>query len=295
MLQTLRTRWPYVYGWMRQIGTWLLLWVTPWTAGAEQSGISRWAVYYAEAAPATTFFDYDLVVFDADAHPPLPPLLERGVQVLGYVSVGEVASYRRYFTAVREQGLLLHENPHWPGSFAVDLRDPRWTRRLVDEIVPAILQQGFHGIFIDTVDQPLHLEATSPSKFKGMRSGAVHLIRTLRQRYPGMVIMVNRGYQILPEIASSIDMALGESVRTTYDFTSKRYQRVSEADYQWQLRWMNKAKQAAPRLQLFTLDYWDPTDEAGIAEIYAFQRAQGFVPYVATIELDRLVPEPPIP
>lgn len=295
MSQRIRAQRSFFCNWTRPLGTWLVLWFTPWAAGAETSAVSRWAVYYAAAAPAATFFDYDLVVFDADAHPPLPPLLDRGVQVLGYVSVGEVASYRRYFTAVQKQGLLLQENPNWPGSFAVDLRDPRWTERLIDEIVPAILHQGFHGIFIDTLDQPLHLEATSPSKFKGMRRGAVQLIRTLRQRYPGMVIMVNRGYPILPQIASSIDMALGESVRTTYNFASKRYERVSEGDYQWQLQWLNKARQAAPRLQLFTLDYWDPADAAGITEIYALQRDKGLIPYVATVELDRLVPEPPPP
>lgn len=278
--------------WTRRLGAWLLCWLTPWTVGAEEQGVSRWAVYYAADAPAEAFLDYDLVVFDADAHPPLAPLIERGVQLLGYVSVGEVASYRRYFKAVQEQGLLLQENTNWPGSFAVDLRDPRWTTRLVEEIVPAILQQGFHGIFIDTLDPPLHLEATSPNKFKGMRAGAVKLIESLRRRFPGMVIMVNRGYQILPDIAPSIDIALGESVRTTYDFGAKRYQRVSDADYEWQVQWLRKAKAAAPCLQLMTLDYWNPTDAAGIAAIYEFQRSQGFVPYVATIELNRLVSEP---
>lgn len=281
--------------WTRRIGTWLLLWLAPWGAHAEQTPVSRWAVYYAAAAPAEAFLSYDLVVFDPDAHPALPPLIERGVTVLGYVSVGEVATYRRYFEVLRTQELLLDENPNWPGSFAVDLRDPRWTARLVTEIIPAILKQGFHGIFIDTLDQPLHLEATSPSKFKGMRKGAVELIREVRRRFPGMVIMVNRGYEILPQIASSIDIALGESVRTTYDFANKRYRRLSNDDYTWQAQWLRKAKTAAPRLQLLTLDYWDPSDTAGIATIYAQQRAEGFVPYVATIELNRLISEPSSP
>lgn len=295
MLHMTGTDLPHAASWTQRLGPWLLLWLAPWAAQAEPNSVSRWAVYYSAAAPADEFLSYDLVVFDADAHPALPPLTDRGVKVLGYVSVGEVASYRRYFKAVRTQGLLLDENPNWSGSFAVDLRDQRWTTRLVSEIVPAILQQGFHGIFIDTLDQPLHLETTSPSKFKGMRNGAVQLIRELRRRYPGMVIMVNRGYQILPEIASSIDIALGESVRTTYDFATKRYRRVSDSDYAWQVQWLRKAKAAAPTLQLFTLDYWDPSDTANIAAIYAQQRAAGFVPYVATIELNRLIPEPAPP
>lgn len=292
MLQADKRRRTAPKTWTRRLGTWLLFWIAPWSVAAETPAISRWAVYYAANTSAEAFLNYDLVVFDADAHPSLVPLIERGVRVLGYVSVGEVASYRRYFQAVKEQGLLLDENPNWPGSFAVDLRDPRWTARLVDEVVPSILQQGFHGIFIDTLDQPLHLEATSPNKFKGMQAGAAKLVKTLRRRFPGMVIMVNRGYQILPDIARSIDIALGESVRTTYDFATKRYRHVSDADYEWQAQWLRKAKAASPCLQLLTLDYWDPTDKAGVAAIYAFQRTHGFVPYVATIELNRLVPEP---
>lgn len=41
-----------------------------------------------------------------------------------------------------------------------------------------------------------------------------------------------------------------------------------------------------------TLDYWNPADTAGLRRIYRAQRANGFLPYVATVELDRLVPEP---
>jgi endo-alpha-1,4-polygalactosaminidase (GH114 family) len=47
-----------------------------------------------------------------------------------------------------------------------------------------------------------------------------------------------------------------------------------------------------PALRVYTLDYWDPADTASIARIYATQRANGFVPYVATTALDRIVAEP---
>ena len=47
-----------------------------------------------------------------------------------------------------------------------------------------------------------------------------------------------------------------------------------------------------PRLRLFSLDYWEPQDRDGIARLYAEQRANGFVPYVATPDLTRIVPSP---
>jgi uncharacterized protein (TIGR01370 family) len=253
---------------------------------------TRWAVYYAAAATPAQLLPYDLLVLDADSHPPLEPLLARHKQVLGYLSVGEVARYRRYFAATQHEGMLLDENPSWPGSFAVDIRDPRWVSRVLDDIVPAILQQGFHGIFIDTLDQPLHLETTDPQKFKGMRAGTVDLVRTIRRRFPHILIMVNRGYAILPQIAPHVDMVLGESVYATYDFATQQYRRVAPQDYQLQLQWLKAAQAASPRIKVMTLDYWDPEDSAGIAAIYTQQRNNGFLPYVATIKLDRLVPEP---
>ena len=42
----------------------------------------------------------------------------------------------RNFDEVAKQGLLLDENPNWPGAFAVDIRDPRWHARVLGELVP---------------------------------------------------------------------------------------------------------------------------------------------------------------
>jgi hypothetical protein len=55
---------------------------------------------------------------------------------------------------------------------------------------------------------------------------------------------------------------------------------------------MRDAVRRGPRLRLFTLDYWDPEDSDGLAEIYRAQRCAGFIPYVATPDLTRIVPEP---
>ncbi|MEG8042050.1 hypothetical protein QP164_04330 [Sphingomonas sp. LR59] len=41
-----------------------------------------------------------------------------------------------------------------------------------------------------------------------------------------------------------------------------------------------------------TLDYWNPADTTQIAALYARESAAGFSPYVATLALDRLMPEP---
>ena len=103
--------------------------------------------------------------------------------------------------------------------------------------------------------------------------------------------MINRGYAVLPRIAGEFDMLLGKSVRSTFNARSGSYGLVPDADYRWQLDRMEEAYRRDRRLQLFSLDYWDMEDVPGIARLYAEARERGFVPYVGTFDLTRIVPE----
>lgn len=254
-----------------------------------------WTAYYAADLPASAFYGYDLVIFESDRHPPIEPLIDRGKQVLGYISLGEIHQTRPYFAEAKAEGLLLMENENWKGSYFVDVRDPRWTRRVVEKLVPAILHRGFQGIFLDTLDNPPHLQRIDPKAYAGMSEAGARLVRTLRRHYPRMPIVMNRGYDLLPMVERDIDMILGESVYADYDFAQKRYQRVEEATYRLQVDLLTGSARRQPKLKILTLDYWNPDDAAGIAEIYRIQEANGFHPYVATVELDRLVPRPKRP
>ena len=79
---------------------------------------------------------------------------------------------------------------------------------------------------------------------------------------------------------------------TSYDFAAKSHDWAPIEEYDDSVALLRKAQSRNPALAVYTLDYWDPDDAAGIARIYAMQRASGFIPYVATIGLDRIVPEP---
>lgn len=254
----------------------------------------RWLVYYSDRAPVEQLTDYDLVALDSQYHPPLQGLNERGVVTLGYISLGEVEDFRPHFEAVRDEGLLLVENEYWPGSWMVDMRDPRWTRRVIEELIPAILNKGFDGIIMDTLDNAAWLERRDPERYAGMTEAAADLVLSIRRHFPQIRIMMNRGYEVLPRVAESIDYALGESVYADYDFENDEYDLVETDLYRRQVEILQQAQAQAPELTVVTLDYWDPEDRAGIARIYEEQRANGFVPYVATIDLAEIV-EPPSP
>lgn len=252
-----------------------------------------WLVYYADQAPPAAFAPYRLAVLDAEHYlPSLSQMAAAGTVLLGYLSLGEAESNRAYFGAIKDDGLLLMENPNWPGSFFLDVRDPRWTKRLIDELIPAVLARGFHGLFMDTLDNPPHLERLDPEKYKGMTQAAVDMVKAIRAKFPGMPIMQNRGFDLLPQTLPAIDLLLGESIIGGYDFENKRYVKVKESDSKLLIKWLTDAKAQKPTLKVMTLDYADPTDKKTIAAYYKAQRKNGFDPYVATIALDQIIPEP---
>jgi uncharacterized protein (TIGR01370 family) len=254
-------------------------------------GPSRWAVYYAADAELIAFASYELLVLDADRHPPLGPLADRGKTLLGYLSLCEISRDRPYYREVEAEGLLLGDHAVWKGASYVDIRDPRWLRRVVEELIPRLLRAGFTGLFLDTLDDASYLEGQRAAN-SGMKAAAVRLVKTIRRHYPGVTIMMNRGYDLLPEVDGHIDAVLGESVHATYDRARQRYVLVDNDETARQVRLLERAKARRPGLRLFSLDYWDPDDARGLKRVYDAARANGFEPYVGTIELDRLVAEP---
>lgn len=251
----------------------------------------RFVVYYGMQDSAA-LDAYDVVVLDSEIDPAISRRLSALSLAVGYLSLGEVHAGRPWAAELERQGLLLSRAPMWPSARYVDQRDRRWKLRVLDEIVPAILARGFAGLFLDNLDDSSHLEGQDPVRYAGMTDATVDMIRALRARFPQICLIVNRGYSLMPRIARDIDMVLGESVHSTWDSNLGTYVRVAASDLRWQIAQLREARRLRPDLRLLSLDYWSPSDRAGIADLYAQAEANGFIPYVATFDLTRIVPRP---
>lgn len=261
-------------------------------AWAEPVKPETWVTYYGDALPAETFLDYDLVLFDSVSHPPLRPLQNRNKMLLGYLSIGEAEKYRNDFNEIKKLGVLLQENKNWPGHYFVDIRNPKWAKYLIEKKIPEVLFQRFDGLMLDTLDSPLYLGEEFPQQYPGMKEAAINLLKEIRLQYPGIKLMLNRGFEVMPEAADQIDMLLLESTLTDTDSNPKKPKLVPENIYQELVEEAKAAQKAAPNLKIYALDYWQPEDKEGVRNIYATQRGNGFIPYVATIDLQRVVEEP---
>jgi endo-alpha-1,4-polygalactosaminidase (GH114 family) len=171
------------------------------------------------------------------------------------------------------------------------MRKKAWGKFLIEELIPSTLQKGFQGIFLDTLDNPVYLEEREPEKFKGMKQAAINIVKAIRFHFPDIIIMVNRAYGLIPDIAPDIDMLLAESLYTDYNFDKKNYFKVPDNEYHDQLRQLTNFKNKWPHLQLFSLDYWEISDQEGIKKIYQQERSVGLIPYVADIKLDKIIRE----
>lgn len=259
---------------------------------AAYAAPERLTVFYGADAAPEQFARASTAVLDSDRHPPLGALRARGVQLFGYISLGEAEPGR---ALEPPPAVLLGPNPDWPGARYVDLRHPQWRAHILDRAVPRILAQGFDGLFLDTLDDAGTLEYADPVRNRSMVAAAADLVRAIHARYPEAKLMLNRAYDVAALVPDALDAILAESLTTTYDFKTRRYHRRPKPDRDWGLARVAEVRRLNPRLRRFSLDYWQPTDAAGVARLYRQDRNDGFVPYVATIELQQIVPEPDAP
>lgn len=257
------------------------------TEGPAPKIHARWVAYYDKELPAEHFKGYELVVFDRVYHPDIAPLKDK-TTLLAYVSAGEVAGDSPDMPMLEKAGLLLKHNTHW-NSHAVDLRAPQWHQIVLAQVADA-KAQGFDGVMLDTIEIPT--QVIRPLEKPDMQAAAANLIRTIRKQFPDMKIMVNRGLELLPDVAGDIDYMLAESMCAQTELTIGQSALLPEPVYRKNVELLQQLKAKAPRLKVYTLDYWNMDDLKGVHSIYRQQRAAGFIPYVTTPDLRKHTPEP---
>jgi polysaccharide biosynthesis protein PelA len=251
-----------------------------------------WGIDYGPRTDPGIARNFGLLVLEPDHLRPIAPLRGPSSRLLGYLSIGEVERSRSFVTRLERAKALRSPNPNWPDARYVDLRHPMWKSMLLDTLIPGILNKGFDGIFLDTMDNAEAMERQDRKANAGMVDAGADLVRAVRQRFPKCLIMLNRGYGVLANVATRIDFVLGEAMASRWNFAQRSYEMTSDDDWAWQATRLRAAKRINPSLVLTTLDYWDPADTKTIADLYARARAADFAPYVSTLALDRLIPEP---
>jgi uncharacterized protein (TIGR01370 family) len=248
----------------------------------------RWLAFYGATADESALATYDIVVLDPAFQGSISRVAAAGARVCGYLSLGEIRTADSLLMYL-DPAALLPENPDWPGTRRVDIRDPSWRSLVIDRRLPSLVSQGFTGVMLDTLDTPPYLEQLNPVRYRGMREAAIALVSAIRARWPELMIIMNRGYALLPDVVEKVDAVIAESLMTSPDPKTGGFVWVDSTQLELQVALLKPAARRRPPLPILSLDYWDPGDARTIAEICRRERELGHHPYVATRSLDQIV------
>ncbi len=247
-------------------------------------------VYYGDAPRNRALSRVDWAIVP-DSHP--LPSATRTV-FFAYLSVGEADRDGAVFRelSARPQGmagLSLGENRFWHAT-VLDIRKEAVRQALLDSVARDV-RKGFGGVFLDTLDSPLEYRREHPVAGRGIGRALASLVGMIHASYPQLRILANRGFEILPEIASDLTGVLYEDFCSRYDQKTKSYVEVPEKERTAALSAIRRARRRNPSLAVLALDYDDPAEPRFRVRCRTLARRQGFAHFDSDLALDRAVPE----
>lgn len=267
----------------------LLLSLAPGLAAAQPSlpapqPLTSVAFHYGAQTPWDELRAFDLAIVEPD-HLPAGPLPDLGhTRLAAYISLGEAQPTRAY-AARLPAAWLRGENSAW-GSRLIDQSQPGWPDFFAEQVVGPLWQRGVRTFFVDTLDS-YQLFARTDEERAAQEAGMVAVVRELARRYPGIRLVYNRGFEILPQTHEWVDAVAAESLFRRYDAASKSYVPVPEADRAWLQARLGEVRERY-RLPAIAIDYVPPAQRELARETARAIQALGFVPWVATPALDTL-------
>lgn len=240
--------------------------------------VECWApVIGADELPALVGFD--LIVVDglpgaADDEPTrrarLAAARATGALVIAYLSVGTVEDWRAYAPEVPPEWTL-GAVPGWEGERYADARADGW-RAIMARAAAGLQDLGFDGLFLDNLD----IAELEPHTQDAM----VALVEGIRSAAGDVLLIAQNGLATIERLP--VDAVSRED--TWWRWADGRYGASPPAETAATLDGLRR--QQARGLVVLTLDYTEPGDPQADAIVRA-ARAEGFVPAVSVLALDR--------
>lgn len=241
---------------------------------------TRYACYYGPGR-LPELAAYDLVILQP-GHYGLAEtawLGEGGTQTAAYLALGEEPTPPKpsLWTLLDPSTGRPATNPDW-GTTLVDCRSPAWRAHILERAIPDIVARGFGGLFLDTLD--------GQERYPETQTAVISLIAHIRQQFPDLLLIANRGFFMLEQIEGWLDAFLFEAFTTYYG--NGRYAVWDPHNLEWTAQQAARLRALRGQRPLLALDYAAPDDHA--LRRLAAHRAQtyGFLSYTTTWNLEQL-------
>ena len=248
--------------------------------GVVQAEEGRFFVDYSDKPDMEAAASFEWSIINREAEVDLEKVRETGHRVYAYLSVVEVSADASYAGEIDARGIRrVVKNAEW-GSSAVDVSSAAWSDLIIKELARKEVEKGFDGFFLDTVDSLDLLVREEPTKAEKYRAALVKLIKNLKAAYPEKKILMNRGFELLPELEGVVDGLVVESVFQTYDFAKKEYVKARASDTEQLLKQIKEVR--AGGLPVAVIDYVSPDDKELAARTAKRIEALGCSAFVTT-------------
>ncbi len=233
--------------------------------------------YHSKPIPPEILKTHDWIIVDPD-NPYVKPKSGRA-KLIAYISVGEIEDYRSYFDEIKKYAIGY--NPVW-GSYVADVRNPEYRRFLLERVAKSIVERGFDGFLLDTLDS--YKLVAKESEEKSFVDALVDFVVTLKKKYPDKLIVINRGFEIFDYVQQYVDGFLFEDLFRGLD-EDLNYVLVSEEERSY---YLDKLRYINEKVPVIIVDYVDPRDREEAIKVMKAILELGFVPYIADRELSEV-------
>lgn len=239
------------------------------------SALRNIAFFYGDTPDFSELDRYQFVVLEPGGQFTLPK--GKGAYWLAYVSVGEVTPLRDYYLAMPKDWLV-GRNTEWDSEL-IDQAAPGWPEFFVERAVAPLMCRGYHGLFLDTLDSYELFAKDEVTRVRNQR-GLIAVIREINRRFPAAKIILNRGFEILPQVHTRVHAVAFESLFKGWSEARGVYDDVPEDDRSWLLDRAHVIKHNYG-LPVIAIDYCAPADKQCALDVVRRIRAEGLIPYVS--------------
>ena len=85
----------------------------------------------------------------------------------------------------------------------------------------------------------------------------IAVIETLHRRFPGIRLILNRGFEIVPAVRDKISMVAAESLFRGWNAAARRYAEVPASDREWLLAQLRRVRDEFG-VPVLAIDYLPP-------------------------------------
>lgn len=175
---------------------------------AQFQEINNFVIYYG-SDKEDRLCRYDAVIIEPSGHTPqgLQVIKAKKCLAIGYLSVIEINPSDSRFRYLKDEDFVKcngqREFNSDYGNYLVDIRSKRWQDILMHECGRLIEDQGYDGIFLDTIGNVEHPRILKEHQ-NALINECVLFLHRLRERYPEHILIQNNAVEKLIGYTSGI-------------------------------------------------------------------------------------------